>query len=202
MPSFDEQLFKTMLARACRSAFSEVRSNHKNETFYCMGLFTSGSFRYFVPTAMTEEGLDQVTRKYKNYPQYATEPTDLLRFRLRWSPCDSPLHLEGERHFDEFNTEMMPSVYSALDDIDTEQGWDEFHTFVSHLENLVCEVLTEVDQEGVFGRGEERDKSFISVLMGDQDESIVSIGRRLNPSKSFERFESEWRDRSLYYKSR
>lgn len=192
MAGFDALRLKSVLVNACRTAFAEVRASHKGESFYCMGLFTSGLFGYLVPTAMTEEGLDRVVREYQADPAYANEPPGRLRFSLRWSTCDSPLHLEGASHFDEVNV-LMAEVSEAFSAIDIDHGWGEFEDFARRIETLICEVLTLVDQEGVFGVGKEREGIFVTMLMGDQDDSILTIGRRLNPPATVKRFENEWR---------
>lgn len=191
MADYNAPRLKTALTRACRSAFGEVRARHQGEYFYCMGLFTCGSFAYLVPTAMTEEGLNRAVREYQANPRYANEPLQSLRFSLRWSPCDSPLHLEGEEHFAEVNA-LMREVTEALHGIDIDQGWDEFKGFVSRLQASICEVLKQLDQEGMFGTGQERERVFVTMLMGDQDDSILDIGRGLNPPVTVKQFEKEW----------
>lgn len=192
MASFDADRLKLVLLPTCRRVFSEVRQRHQGESFYCMGLFTCGLFSYLAPTAMTEEGLEIVARRYKAEPYYAEESLESLRHSLRWSPCDSPLHLEGEEHFQEVN-DVMEEITWTLRQIDFERGWDEFDEFVGRLHTLLVDVLSTVDGEGVFGVGSEREKLFVSMLMGDQDDSILRIGRRLNPPRTIEQFESEWR---------
>ncbi len=191
MADFDFQHLRSVLMPACQSAFSELRENHKGESFYCMSLYTSGGFSYLYPTAMTEEGLDQTVQRYQANPRYADEPVEQLRMSLRWSPCDSPLHLEADHHFDEVNA-VMQDIYTTVCSIDTDQGWEEFDDFMAGVENSICEVLESADLAGVFGIGQEREKIFVTIMMGDQDDTILSIGRRLNPPSTFRQFEKEW----------
>jgi hypothetical protein len=193
MADFDELRLKTVLTLACRNAFAGMRRKHAGESFYCMGLFTSGGLAYVYPTAMTEEGLDQVVREYQAKPAYANEQIENLRFSLRWSPCDSPLHLEGEEHFEETN-ECMADIAHAIHKIDTDQGWDEFESFVGRFHDSICNVLKAIDIEGVFGTGQERERVFVTIMMGDQDDSILHLGKRLNPMATVKNFEKEWRD--------
>lgn len=89
MADFDASRLTAVIARAGRDAFSQVRKRHAGEAFYCMGLVTTGSFGYLVPTAMTEEGLDRAVRDYRRMPRYADEPLERLRLSLRWSFDDS-----------------------------------------------------------------------------------------------------------------
>ncbi len=191
MADFDFQRLRSVLTPACLTAFRELRENHKDESFYCMGLYTCGLRSSLMPTAMTEEGLDQAFRSNRSYSGSAHRSDDHLRASLRWSPCDSPLHLEGEHHFDEVN-KLMNDVYATLRTVDTDHGWEEFDDFTKGVDNAICEVLESVDLAGVFGTRQEREKIFVSILMGDQDDSILEFGRRLNPEKTFQQFEKEW----------
>jgi hypothetical protein len=51
-----------------------------------------------------------------------------------------------------------------------------------------------MDCEGAFGAGKERENTFVTIMMGDQDDSILSIGRNLNPPTTVKRFERQWMD--------
>jgi hypothetical protein len=201
MPDFDAVRLKNLLADACRGAFSYVRKQHDNESFYCMGLLTPGLFGYVVPTAMTEQGLDSVVREYQAKPRYVNEPIDRLRFSLRWSPADSPLHLEGNKYFEEVNT-LMPLISKELYEIDTDGGWDEFERFATRIKDAIIEVLAMIEKEGYFGTNQEREQVFVSILRDDQDDSILQIGRRLNPPATVARFEKEWQTWKDFWESK
>jgi hypothetical protein len=201
MPKYDTTAFRNALTDACRIAFTKLRACHKNEAFYCIGLFTSGEFAYLLPTAMTEQGLNQVARKYQSKPRYASMSLQSLCRSLRWSPCDSPLHLEGEGYFGTVS-QFMDEISSILSGIDTGRGWEEFEAVTENVLSAICDVLKGLDREGVFGFGQEREKIFVSVLMGDQDDSILTIGRRLNPDATVRQFEKEWEEWGRYWKSK
>lgn len=201
MPNLDATALRLHLPIACRKSFAEIRANHPGESFYCMGLFTCGSYSYLLPTAMTEEGLNLVAQKYRSNPRYADQDLDRLRFDLRWSPCDSPLHLEGSEHFSDVESAMR-EISETIYSIDIDRGWEEFEEYIRQVTDTICEVLSELDREGVFGAGLIRQKTFVSILMGDQDDSILHIGRRLNPTATFEQFENEWKALCDYWTSR
>ncbi len=76
-----------------REAWRQLRAGHANERFYGFGLYTTDTASYLTVTASTEEGLAQVTASYVE--KHGGGP-ELQRTSLRWSPCDSPLHGEGE----------------------------------------------------------------------------------------------------------
>jgi len=191
MPDFDFAQLKAALIMAGRKSFKEILARHSVETFYCVGLFTSGSYAYLLPTAMTEEGLDTAAREYQKKSPYAKESFERVRTLLRWSPCDSPLHLEGKEYFKEVDA-SMDQFSAALNRIDTGYGWVVFDSFRNSLETAICNVLGDLDREGLFGRGIDRERIFLTVLMGDQDDSILRIGRRLNPHATMKRIKKEW----------
>ncbi len=166
-----------------------------------MGLFTAGSLGYLLPTAMTEEGLDRVVSAYQAKSHYANEPRERLRFSLRWSPSDSPLHLEGKEHFNDVAA-MMNGISSTIRGIDTDNDWDEFNVFVNQVKAAICDVLKALDHEGVFGVGQSRQRVFVTLLMGDQDDSILRIGRSLNPPSTVTQFVKEWEEWGAFWKSR
>ncbi|MCB9629465.1 MAG: DUF4303 domain-containing protein [Sandaracinaceae bacterium] len=188
MPNFDFTAFTEALIAAGERTFPAMRANHPGEHFYCMAFYTSGEFAYVVPTAMTEEGLDATVAVYLA-THAASENPEKLRRRLRWMPCDSPLHLEGEVHFEDAQP-LVSEVCEALLAIESERAADRF---ADQVGDALCNALEELDRRGVFGRDLERRRVFVSVMMGDQDDSILEYGQRLNPQKTFERFRDEWK---------
>lgn len=201
MAEFNAHVLREALTRAARAAFSEVRAKHRGEDFYCIGIFTDGLFSYLGPTAMTEQGLDEAVRRYQKMPRYENERPELLRFSLRWSPCDSPLHLEGEKHFQQLDG-ILGDIAKSLCSIDIDAGWDEFDDYVARVRDVIVEVLVQLDREGAYGSEAEREKIFVTMLMGDQDGSILDIGRRINPPATVRNFETEWRKWNELWKSR
>jgi hypothetical protein len=194
----DMLALKDALICAGRKAFTEMRRGHCSERFYCIGLITTGDMGYVLPTAMTEEGLETVARKYKALQAYAATPLDQLRRELRWSPSDSPLLYEGKIHFDEVDR-ILDVITRRYQAIKTDHGSEESEDFWQLFVAAVCGVLAALDHERVFGTGRDREKVFVTMLIGDQDDSILHIGRRLNPSSTVAWFEKEWKAWTEYW---
>lgn len=191
MLDFDFVRLKSILVSASRNAFKDLRNKHNAESIYCMGFFTSSQFISLLPVALTEDGLGLVSQNYLANPDFANESDAKLRLTLRWSPTDSPFLGEGAEYFTNVNV-LMLEFSEALRSIDIDSGWSEFNAFINRIEESICEVLMVLDGEFIFGVGHDREKVFVSLLMGEWDNSIYRVGRRLNPPETFGRFAKEF----------
>ena len=90
---------------------------------------------------------------------------------------------------------IMAEVADVLGDIDIDQGWEEFENFYAQVIRVICNVFIVLGDEGMFGVGEAREAVFVTLMTMDQDESILEIGRRVNPVGSVRRFSVEWTKR-------
>ncbi len=93
MPTIDREALETTMRAELRAAWATLRGRHPGERFYSFGLYTTDLAEYLSVTASTEEGLSEVTQRYVT--ETGGDP-GAQRLALRWSPCDSPLHGEGE----------------------------------------------------------------------------------------------------------
>jgi len=174
---------RAALLQATRAAFEEMRHNHPHEQFYAFALYTSGEAAYVAPSANTEEGLARLTqRDIANAEK--EQVAHLYRASLRWSPCDWPYHLEGARHF--------TTVSRLLDEILMISREAEDDQSADTVFDLCLAVLQQLDGEGVFGTGAQRDALVLALLMGDQsDEDRIAWARRLNPPPVADRLAGE-----------
>nr|WP_086940539.1 DUF4303 domain-containing protein [Thaumasiovibrio occultus] len=176
----DFKKLKAKIVRAGRVAFPKIRANHPNETFYFFGLYTSGEYSYLSPTCSTYQGLKDVAEQYQKDDYYKDKSLEYLMDDLKWSPCDSPLHLEAEEEFDCLESEMR-KLSEELDSLYNPTDWRAFNAFVNDIENCMIEALSELDSMGVFGTGEVRSQVLVNLVMGDQsDEDRIRFAQRLN----------------------
>ena len=148
------------LMEATRAAWAELRASRPNDHVYGFALYTTDCADYIVPTAYSHEGLAEVAAKY------AAAGGDLATVTkdLRFSPCDSPLHLLGESHFTSIEPVLARRSRRPERSIEA-----------------CFEALSRLDAEGLFGSGPARERLVLNVLQGDQSErSIVENARRLN----------------------
>lgn len=90
-------------------------------------------------TTSTEEGLSDATAKY--VAKHGGDSA-LRRASLRWSPCDSPLHLEGRSPLvkSEALREQGPDPYDDAQESDQT---------VSMIFEVAVEVLRELERDGI-----------------------------------------------------
>jgi hypothetical protein len=178
----DPQLFRSALKEELRAAWRTLRAAHRGERFYSFGFYTAALAEYLMVTASTEEGLSRVTDKYVE--EYGGDPL-LRRASLRWSPCDSPLHAEGQ--------ELLPKS-TALRDAGPDPYDDspEADETVTLVYEAAVEVLAEMDRDGEFGADLARSQLVLGVWSGDQsNEERIEFARVLNPPDVVTRFSRE-----------
>lgn len=181
---------KNKIVDAGTIAFGKVRASHPNDKFYFFCLYTSGEFNYLYPTCSSYEGLRQVAEKYKQDEYYQNKSIEYLQNDLKWSPCDSPLHLEGEDEFESLQGDMQ-LVFEELDGLYDPSDWSNFNRYVSEIESCVGEALLELDNNGVFGR-EGTGDILLNFVMGDQsDEDRIRIAKLLNSAEQVANYEAD-----------
>ena len=93
MADIDRAELRAAMIAELRAAWTALQQAHPAERFYSFGVYTAPCAEYLMVTASTEEGLAAATETY--HAQDGRDRT-LRRVSLRWSPCDSPLHEEGQ----------------------------------------------------------------------------------------------------------
>lgn len=182
MPAIDAKRFRATLTDELRAAWRALRAAHAGERFYSFGLYTAPCAEYLTVTASTEEGLARATAAYVG--KRGGVPA-LRQASLRWSPADSPLHVEGDG--------LLPKS-GALRDAGPDP-YDDSPAGAAAVK-LVFESavasLRDLDREGLFGAGVEREALVLGVWYGDQsDEERVEYARALNPGPVADRLARE-----------
>jgi hypothetical protein len=109
---------------------------------------------------------------------------------LRWSPCDSPLHGEGEPLL----AETARIRGAGPDPCDDTPEADDANALIF---DVAIQALRQLDAEGVFGQGLERAQLVLGIWKGDQsDEERIEFASLLNPRGVAERFAREIADSS------
>jgi len=167
------------LVEAARRAFTQVRAEHPAEVFYCFALCTSADVGYIEPTCSGEQGLREVAQDYVQ-ADGGTLATQLAE--LRWSPVDSPYHSFGDEHF----AEVQRLLAARPDPYDLDE--DAADVEVRARFEACFGALAQLDREGCFGDGAQRNRVLVTVLQGDQsDRSRLRNARRLNPAMVVQR---------------
>ena len=182
---------KDKIVSAGKIAFLRIRKAHPNDKFYFFGLYSSGEFSYLLPTCSSHEGLKEVAQIYKKDKHYAHQSLENVMADLKWSPCDSPLHLKAEDEFYCLENDMN-QLSAQLDSLYNPDDWSAFNLFVQQIENCILGALSELDKLGVFGTEQERKKVLINFVMGDQsNEERIFFAKKLNSLSQIESFVNE-----------
>lgn len=184
--SFDE--LADRLVAAGRAAFREARERNPGETFYSFALFSDVFAAYILPTCGSEEGLLRVAERYLGEFGGTVEEQAAT---LRWSPVDSPYHMLGEEHF----AGVLELLDERGDPWQRDDGDEEGGAFDAEIDGRfeACfRALARLDEEGLFGRGAERERVVVNILQGDQaEEDVIGNARRLNPAAALGRLERD-----------
>jgi hypothetical protein len=178
--------------RCGRVAFQRIRDAHPGERFYTFAFYTSGGLGYAASTASTYEGLEAVARKYQKNPMYSTRSLEQLKRELKWSPCDSPLHCEADDDLADLGPLMAAVSEESYRLYEADESGSLSKDFDAKVRTCFANALNRLDQEGAFGRGDERRRVVVNLLMGDQsDEDRLSFAARVNPPELVEQYRRE-----------
>ncbi len=98
------------IAKDCTAQFQSIINEYKDEGIYSLCLYHNGDCTsYFMVSFATESGLTEAAESYLKYdPDQSLEDH---RGDLRWSPCDSPYHDDGDYT-------SMPETDAAVSAVD------------------------------------------------------------------------------------
>ena len=199
MPVLDSPLLQATLRDELRAAWTTIReSTGADDPPYGFGVFTTDSASYLMVTAFSERGLDAVVKRYAAGKYGRGKDPALLRQSLRWSPADSPLHTVGSALLPKSDKIVCELDFEGRWDLEEDDGEDEdfddawVDPEVVEVFQVVVQVLRELDAEGLFGTGAERERLVLSVWEGDQSNlSRHAYAKKLNPPAVTRRFGAE-----------
>jgi hypothetical protein len=215
MPVLDSPLLQSTLRDELRAAWLQVHATHACEGLYGFGVFTTDSARYLMATVFSEAELaasvaDAVASfseggRNADLRAFALEqggtPDDpaLQAASLRWHVGDTPLNKLGSTLLQrsdalvrELDFEGRWSADDDLTDEEFEEDEDLSDPEVDEVFQVIVQVLRELDAEGIFGAGAERERLVLSVWQGDQSNlSRYGFAKALNPPAVVARFGRE-----------
>lgn len=172
--SADPQL-TAQLKTAIRAATTQLFANAEN--YYYLSVSTTEEGHPPVFSAWSREALDAAA----NSPDAADVPVEWLK----WSYSDSPYFNFGESHFEALQAAWL--ARGSIDDFDDEEWNRELAVRVDTIE----QALRELSDEGLFGKGVERDRIVIVAEMVPPDRANTERTIRLNPAEALTQWLSE-----------
>lgn len=179
--------FRAALLEGVRQAYIELKRRMATESLYgfslclnSLGQSVGGVY------GLTEEKLNKTVINYisRGYSALGCDLRNLLQVNLRWSVEDAGIYVD-EQYFAEADR-----VLSASFESDWETFYENGTTRVVY--GTCLHVLQELDAEGLFGRGQDRNRLVLNLWLGDQgDEELLSWAQQLNGDDIYSRFKSE-----------
>lgn len=173
MSFISTELLADEIMKATHMALMELFST--NEHFYYCSLITTGEALPPFISAWSYEALERFAKDNK----YEDHDKELIK----WSYAESPYLDFGSSHFDKVRRlfEQRP----PMDQTRSEMEWQ--HEFDCRIEAMET-AIRKLDQLGIFGMDEDRDKIVINVEVMPPDYSNTQRAIRLNPLSAL----SEW----------
>ena len=172
-----DEYFVEILREAVRKAFTDLFHEHAEEHFYYCTLVLIEAQGCPVVSAMSEEALEKVIKKYQEEYKYET-PEDVLRSELKWSYADSPYCIYGEQYF----TEVQKIIEQR--DMEETEDLEDYEFRMDSMEK----VMADLDKEGIFGSGEKRKKIVVAAEVMPPDYTNTPRVLRLNARENL----TEW----------
>lgn len=185
--SIDYVRLRKEIASAARQAFTFVRQQNSDETFYAFGLYTDSDVMTIGPFSNSEEGLERLGQKYE---QLLGQEYEEMRQKynesgvplwLRWAPDDWEYCDVGVKYFDEVQKMIGGGRYFETD--------EEFVARKKGVLGAFVAALRELDAEGFFGKGNEREA--VTLLLNITDPSdfevkwMLEYVQALNPEPAY-----------------
>ena len=181
MNSFDFDTLRVQIREAARSAFGALRAQHPGEQFYAMALYTDDGAMTVCPSANSEEAFQRILLDGE-----FTDPADVAS--ARWGTAEWAYEAVHAERFDAPCNRLSTHLLTLDDD-------RAFGAFRSRLHDTMVQALADLDQEGFFGAGADRQAPTLFCSISDSDEAEALEDRsaeQLNPPAVFAAFKKRW----------
>lgn len=168
---------RSAIREAARAAWTALRDERPAEDFYYFGLWTTALAHRPVPTACSIQGLHRAVDGAR------TQGLRLNEDDLRWRVNDSP--------YDQYGDELFAGLEPLFDAVG--DAYDRPHKVNQALLDAMIGGLAELDAEGFFGTGTEREAVVLNVTLPAHElpADALESARRLNPPGALVRYAAE-----------
>ncbi len=185
--NLDYDKLRTAILDAARLSFTNLLEAHPDEQFYAFSLYTDDDVTSVYSSANSEEEYQQAIIKFKEaFDEDEMEKADLNS--LRWAYVEWAYDCFGKVYFEDLN--------NLLGDINQNKAEMTINDFIMHKKQVLNALITalyDLNKEGLFGDGEDREQVtvFASTSDCDSDEGFQSqndSAKILNPESVFQSF--------------
>lgn len=155
------------IVKAARKAISKLFSEYLENFYYC-SLITNEEGSSPILVAWSKEALERVLLE-ENDPENAL-------LEIKWSYADSPYFAYGEEYFDK-----VKKLFSDRPNMRYEMSGHDWNNELQVRIEAMEKAMRQLDNEGLFGRGDERLDIVINAEIMPPDNDNTKRGLRLNP---------------------
>ena len=179
-------LLQVVIQDTARMVFKNLLETHQGEQFYVFALYTDDSLASMYAAANSEEGYQrQLDENKKVWGALGTELGTADLQILRWAIVEWAYDFVGKEHFQGVDN-MLSQVSQNKFEIS-----DELQIRKAQILNIMIVALRNLDQEGLFGIGENRRKVTIFASTSDSNQGFEAennSARALNPASVVQSF--------------
>lgn len=162
---FNEEM-TAVFADAAQKAFSSLQENHRERFYYFAFIFDEGMTPYI--SAWSYEAYERSV--------IDNNVSDEDKYWWKWNYADSPYAVYG---FDEFFGEVSELLSKRDESLSEDELYEvEWYVRMASME----EALKRLDENGLFGSGEDRKNVVINVEQAPPDGHEAERALRLNPA--------------------
>ncbi len=179
-----DEFLVNIIEDATRKAFEKLFKDYDENFYYC-SLLTTGEGLCPVISAFSEEALDrEVLNIIKTNIEKDIEEEKKY---LRWSYADSPYYAYG---YEEYFLEIKDILIKRKEVIKKNRSEKKVDEMLDNEINLIInsmeKAMSNLDKEGLFGKGENRNNVFIAVEFMPPDPTNIIRAIRLNKEENKE----------------
>ncbi len=179
--TIDSPELRTLVRTGIAAAFAELRATHPADHIYAYGLYTDDGVAGIVPTANSEESLAALSAKHQaRGPKFTAS--------LRWSWWEWTFG-------GNFGSKVTQPGYRAISELGQDLPDDaDFGQFRQAVLSLMPAVLSDLDAEGGFGRGADREAVTLFCSVSDSADTqplALRTVRELNSPAVAARYEAD-----------
>jgi hypothetical protein len=196
MPEIDWEAVRSTLVEAVRNAFGRIGEQKSGERFYAFALCSDEEAEGVCGSANTEEGFQARLKRNETYRKGIEERiakhgmtwADYTNY-FRWNLPEWAYHNTGSGDF----RALDPLIPDPIPDAEEEPV--ESLDYRARLYGSMVLAMKDLDSEGFFGAGEQRDSVVLLCDLVEPPEKIwfaVESARVLNPPEVFQGFLKQW----------
>jgi len=154
------------IARATRAAYEQLRQDHGGD-FYYFVLSTTWDGTPPAVAAWSKESLSTAVQMHEDKQD--------AEWGLKWSYADSPYFCFGDEHFED-----VRRLFALRPDMRLLSGEERDRELNFRVDAMV-EAMKSLDQAGLFGTSNDRNRIFINVEVNPPDSTNTLRAELLNP---------------------